>query len=508
VVAEIQAELFMAHYHVRALGYAGFFLLLGLIVAGFVTGRTRLATLGGVGVMLACFAQFASVMFFLAGLGALNALWLPILDISWGLQDLGLVINSPDHFLRWLLGLVGVHSLWPRAMFFIAVGIFLFLFGVYAWLKNRAEGDGVADFWIYRISRHPQYLGWIIWTYGAYVLIQRMHYPRRSWGIGASLPWLISTMVIVGVAMLEELHMRSKHGEAYESYRKRAPFLFPVPRVLDRIFSAPLRWFHGKEQPERRREVATVVVFYTVLLMVLSSVFYDGGLEKAVWMLSSRERKEARVEELVREVREGTNWRRQSRLAGELGSLGEMGAVPLISFLEGEEVGLKVLAAETLERHPSVGALPALGRALSDSVENVRYRSAIALDVLRSPEAIPYLLPLLDDPVGHVRLTAFRALANLGAGEVMERAPALIESEDGRARAAVVDALGTLGWEAAIPLLAECMADSSAWVRTRTVVALLRIGSPEGLPFLEEARDDEDWEVRVYAAEAAERLGG
>jgi hypothetical protein len=32
--------------------------------------------------MLPAFAQFAGVMFFLAGLGVLNAIWLPILDIT------------------------------------------------------------------------------------------------------------------------------------------------------------------------------------------------------------------------------------------------------------------------------------------------------------------------------------------------------------------------------------------------------------------------------------------
>ena len=122
--------------------------------------------------MLPVFAQFAGVMFFLAGLGVLNALWLPILDMSSELQNWGLVINAPNDFLRWLLGLVGVHSIWPTTILFIGAGILTFLLGVYAWLTARAKGEGVADFWVYRISRHPQYLGWILWTYGAYLHIK------------------------------------------------------------------------------------------------------------------------------------------------------------------------------------------------------------------------------------------------------------------------------------------------------------------------------------------------
>ena len=46
--AQINAMLYAsnAHYHVRAIGYAGFFLLVGLIALGFSTRRTGLAALG------------------------------------------------------------------------------------------------------------------------------------------------------------------------------------------------------------------------------------------------------------------------------------------------------------------------------------------------------------------------------------------------------------------------------------------------------------------------------
>jgi protein-S-isoprenylcysteine O-methyltransferase Ste14 len=274
--ARLKTELFMAHYHVRAIGYVAFFLLVGLIVLGFSTRRTGLAALGAFGVMLPVFAQFAGVMFFLAGLGVLNAVWLPILDVSYELQHWGRVIDAPNDLLRWLLGLVGIHSLWPTTLLFIGGGILIFLLAVYAWLRARAEGKGVADSWVYRVSRHPQYLGWILWTYGAYLLLQRVHYPRRSWGIGASLPWLISTMVIIGVALVEELNMKRRYGEAYETYRRSAPFLFPVPRFVERLFAAPFRLLFAKPQPDRKREVLAVVTLYTVLLMGCSAFLYGG----------------------------------------------------------------------------------------------------------------------------------------------------------------------------------------------------------------------------------------
>jgi hypothetical protein len=50
--ARLKTGFFMAHYHVRAIGYGAFHLLVGLIVAGLSTSRTGLAALGAVGVML------------------------------------------------------------------------------------------------------------------------------------------------------------------------------------------------------------------------------------------------------------------------------------------------------------------------------------------------------------------------------------------------------------------------------------------------------------------------
>ncbi len=505
-VAQLKTELFIAHYHVRVIGYATFFMLVGLIVLGLATRRTELAALGAVGVMLPVFAQFAAVMFFLAGLGVLNAVWLPILDVSYELQHWGRVIDAPDDLLRWLLGLVGVNSIWPTTLLFIGAGILMFLLGVYAWLTARAQGKAVADSWVYRLSRHPQYLGWILWTYGAYLLLQRMQYPRRSWGIGASLPWLISTMVIIAVALAEELHMRRRHGVAYEDYRRSAPFLFPLPRLVERIAAAPFRLLFGKPQPERMREVVAVVALYTVLLVGISAFAYGDGLRSTVARLSSPDTRAARMQDLVTQMEQEPEYRRRYRHMMQLVAFGEPAVEPILGLLEGADPGLKVLAAEAFAIRPSQRALPALCAALSDPDENLRYRATLALGALGSATAIPALLPLLDDPAAHVRVQALQHLATLGSGEVLNRAPAYLGSSEAWIRIGGVVALGALGSEAGVILLVERLRDESASVRREAVVALLRVGSPSARPSLQRALSDDDWEVRVYAAEALKRL--
>lgn len=506
-VARLKTELFMAHYHVRAVGYIAFFLLLGLILAGFATNRTEMAALGAVGVMLPVFAQFASVMFFLAGLGVLNAIWLPVLDISYEMQNWGLVIDAPNDLLRWFLGLVGVASPWPTILLFIGAGILFFILGVYAWLTARAKGTGVARSWVYRISRHPQYLGWILWTYGAYLLIGLGRYPKRSWGIGASLPWLISTLVILAVALVEELNMEKRHGDAYEDYRRSAPFLLPLPRWLRRALGWPFRVLFGNERPERVREVIAVVALYGALLVGISMIAYGGGLESAVVRFSSPERQAERIQAMAAEAADAPDLHTQRlRLLMEVASFGDPAVEPLTALLEEGDATLRRLVVEVLGGMRSQQAVPALTAALNDPDENVRHRATLALATVGAPAAHRALLARLEDPEGAVRADVFGALAGLGAEEILPRAPELLAAEGWWARSGALAALGTLGSEAGIPLVTNTLNDEDPRVRRDAAIALLRIGSPAARPALEQALADPDYEVRIYAAEALDRL--
>jgi protein-S-isoprenylcysteine O-methyltransferase Ste14 len=503
--ARLRTELFMAHYHVRAIGYAAFILLFALIVAGFTTGRTGLAALGAVGVMLPVFAQFASVMFFLAGLGLLNAVWLPVLDVSWQLQDLGRVIDAPADALGWLLGKVGIQPFWPTSLFFIATGLLVFLLGTYAWLSARARGRSVADSLVYRWSRHPQYLGWILWTYGGYLLLRRMQYPRRSWGIGASLPWLISTLVIVGVALIEELNMRQRHGAEYEAYRRRAPFLLPLPRLVTRLLSLPSRLLFRTDRPERKREVVAVLAVWGFVLVAISAVIQAGGVRGALLRFAPQERRVAAAQEVVDRAMEAEGRRRFLLLLRAV-PYGEAAVVPLVELLETGDPPTRVYAAETLEQLRSETAVPALCAALSDTTENVRYRSIVALGAIGSPGSIACQLPMLDDPVGYIRLTALSNLGTLRVDRILERVPEFLSSPDSWVRSGAVLALGSLGSGRGVALAAPLLEDESVPVRRDAVIALLQIGSPEARPALERALADPDREVRIYAAETMRRL--
>ena len=66
-------------------------------------------------------------------------------------------------------------------------------------------------------------------------------------------------MVIIGVALVEKLNMRRRYREAYEAYRRSAPFVLPLPHGLARGLGWPSRVLLGKERPERVREVVAVM---------------------------------------------------------------------------------------------------------------------------------------------------------------------------------------------------------------------------------------------------------
>ena len=169
--------------------------------------------------------------------------------------------------------LLGVDIRRGLAYLAIALGLLVFLLGTLAWLYARFQKRGTADLWLYRFSRHPQYLGWMMWSYGLVLLAIQAPIPMGGENPGASLPWLVSSLVIACVALGEEARMSRERGEEYEAYRSRVPFLVPLPALVSRLFSAPMRLLLRKERPGSGRGLVIVFVVYLTIFMLLSLPF-------------------------------------------------------------------------------------------------------------------------------------------------------------------------------------------------------------------------------------------
>ncbi len=254
----------------RPVGYACFAVVLVLIVVGLVTGRRARAFLGAGLLFLPTFGHFAGYMFFLAGLGILRVIWLPIWEEYIHLGDIAYI---PYMIIVWPLWQVGIDARWAVAYIAIGLGLFVLIIATLAWFLARYRGLSLANLWIYRYSRHPQYLGWILWSYGIMLLAAEGPVVMGGRNPGASLPWVISTLVIVCVALSEEARMLKELGTKYERYRTITPFLVPLPRWLRRLASAPLRFVVRGGYPGSGREIISVFSIYLILVMALSALF-------------------------------------------------------------------------------------------------------------------------------------------------------------------------------------------------------------------------------------------
>ena len=255
----------------RPIGYACLAAVIALIIVGFITKRKNLSSLGVIFFFLPTFGYFAGSMFFLAGLGILRITWIPFWEIN--LVNLGDIAYLPYMILVYPIALAGLDIRIPLTLAVTALGFLIFLLGTTAWFYGKVEKRETVTFWIYKYSRHPQYLGYIIWSYGVMLLASLAGITWGGRNPGASLPWLISSLIVVCIALNEEIAMSKKNADTYLKYRESAPFMFPIPKFLASLVTAPIRILLGKNQPQDRREIIGIFAVYCLILVLLSLPF-------------------------------------------------------------------------------------------------------------------------------------------------------------------------------------------------------------------------------------------
>lgn len=256
----------------RPYGYLALGITLALIVLGFAAKRGYLAVLGSVAMYLPTFGYFASAMFFLAGLGVLRTLWLPLLEISPTVLKLGCIAYFPFLLLELILE---EHQIYSVALLvataITCLGLLIFALGTATWLYGKFEKHEIVDFWIYKYSRHPQYLGFILWSYGLLIYVGYKDYIRGAFRVPPTLIWLITTMIVIGVALHEEIEMRKKYGEKYDKYCRKTPFMIMLPKPVINVVIAPSKILK-KWPPKTVKDVVVVLFIYTFILIILSYV--------------------------------------------------------------------------------------------------------------------------------------------------------------------------------------------------------------------------------------------
>lgn len=257
----------------RPVGYACLAVIAVLIAAGFVTGKKKLSIFGSFAFFLPTFGYFFASMFFLAGLGILRVPFIPFWDPSVNLMNFGDISYLPYVALAYPFWLGGIDIREILAWIAIGVGLFIFILGTITWFYGKLQKRKTIDFWIYRYSRHPQYLGFIIWSYGVMLIAAQQLVPMGGSNPGASLPWLLTSLVIICIALAEENRMRKEDSERYLQYTASAPFMFRIPKFVATAITFPMRLLLKKNRPETGRELVATFAVYATLLILLSSPF-------------------------------------------------------------------------------------------------------------------------------------------------------------------------------------------------------------------------------------------
>ncbi len=314
--------LYFQHYHLKEIGYASLLIIILLIFFGFYYSKKGLSLLGAFAVFIPVFGHFALSMFFLAGLGFLRVIWIPFTEISPYFMNYGDIIYLPNEILLFIGKLFGVALNKEIALFFIIIGILLFTMGVYVWFSTKFFKDNVAKSFIYKISRHPQYLGWILWSYGLFLLPSE-ETMKSSWGYPDSLPWLLSTMIIIAVSLLEEINMRNQFGNEYEDFKRKTAFMFPLPNWLKKFIKHPLRLFFNTSDFSKKRHVLVFTSYYSIILIFISFITFS-FTEPRVDNPLLRNNKQKVIIRKIEQLENGTSRRQKDLAAMDLESYGDL----------------------------------------------------------------------------------------------------------------------------------------------------------------------------------------
>ena len=96
--------------------------------------------------------------------------------------------------------------------------------------------------------------------------------PWGGYNPGPSFPWLISTLLIIMIALIEEINMTKKSRD-YLTYKNNTPCMLPLPQVISKSLSIITSILIKKKVPTNKKEVAYLLIFYGIILVTLSLPF-------------------------------------------------------------------------------------------------------------------------------------------------------------------------------------------------------------------------------------------
>lgn len=235
----------------KPIGIICFIIISILIILGVILKKYKISILGSFSLYLPIFGWFSAAMTELyIGIGVIQLIWFPFLEINPELLNLAPILNFPFYLLIILM----------------FIGFFLVFISTFTWVYGKFHKVEIINFWIYKYSRHPQYLGIICINQGMLFFTYQMHWV---WIPPPTTILLILNLLIIGLAIQEENNLM-KINDKYGNYREKVPFLFSVDRTIEQVITFPLRKIIKKDWPESNKEIILTLLIYGGICLFIS----------------------------------------------------------------------------------------------------------------------------------------------------------------------------------------------------------------------------------------------
>lgn len=242
---------------------------------GIWRNSSKHSILGASLYFLPVFEHFTWSMISTMGIGLLLLLWTPFrsgpnIDIINIPIELVAGTSLPVEYMEESLSRNRVFMLSDVLMI---VGFFILFFSVFNYLYARLTRHELVDFWIYRYIRHPQYLGYIIYSYGVYSRTTVV-YGLNTLGLisyPSSFSWVLFFMLMACIALCEEMSL-VQSLESYPEYMENTSFMVPLPGFLSKIVQYPYSLIVGNGAPKSRKQILMLFLVYLSLFVLVSNL--------------------------------------------------------------------------------------------------------------------------------------------------------------------------------------------------------------------------------------------
>lgn len=175
-----------------------------------------------------------------------------------------------------------------------------------------------------------------------------------------------------------------------------------------------------------------------------------------------------------------------------LAKIGQPALRPLITALHHQSILTRANAAEALGRIGDRRAANALARMLTDD-PFVSFQAAVSLGRIGDARAVPQLVEIVRRNIPELAAKAIKALGQVKDVRAVDTLIDIVNSQEDRwMRLFAIEALGRIGDMRAIEVLVDAAYEDSRDLRTKAIVTLAEIDFPLALDALDWLADDPD----------------